>query len=138
MINPDLTLGHLNTTSKGTIVEHLGIEYTEVTTEYLCAKMPVDHRTIQPFGILHGGASVVLAETLGSVSAVYSVDETKSAVGLDINANHIRPVKNGWVYGKAEPLHLGKGTQIWSIKIVNEENKLVCVARLTVAILDKK
>ena len=100
--------------------------------------MPVDHRTHQPFGILHGGASVVLAETLGSIASYLCLkDPTKEqAVGLEINANHIRSVKEGFVYGKVTPIHIGRSTHIWEIRITNQENKLVCVSRLTVAIVD--
>jgi len=101
--------------------------------------MPVDHRTIQPFGLLHGGASVALAETLGSVAANLCVDrEKKMCVGLEINANHIRPVTNGFVYGTARSIHVGASTQVWEIRIHNEQEKLVCISRLTLAVLDKQ
>jgi 1,4-dihydroxy-2-naphthoyl-CoA hydrolase len=102
--------------------------------------MPVDHRTKQPFGILHGGASVVLAESLGSMASVMVLDdmEKQRAVGLEINANHIRSVSSGWVYGKATPIHIGRTTHIWDIRITSEEQKLVCVVRLTVANIDAK
>jgi 1,4-dihydroxy-2-naphthoyl-CoA hydrolase len=104
----------------------------------MVAKMPVDHRTVQPFGILHGGASVVLAETLGSMASFLCIKEAgkQHAVGLEINANHIRSVKEGFVYGRVTPIHIGRSTHIWDIKITNEENKLVCISRLTVAIVD--
>ncbi len=132
----DLTPEMLNTQDKGSMNEHLGIEFTEVGEDYVCAKMPVDHRTRQPYGILHGGASVVLAETLGSVGAAFSVDINQyRCVGLDINSNHIRPVKSGFVYGKATPLHIGKSTQVWQIMITNEEGKLVNVSRITMAVV---
>lgn len=118
------------------MVQHLGIEITEVGEDYICAKMPVDHRTKQPFGLLHGGASVVLAETLGSFAANMCVDSTKFyCVGLDINANHIRGVREGYVYGKTTPLHIGKSTQVWEIKITDEKGNLVCISRLTVAVV---
>lgn len=109
----------------------------EVGDDYIIARMPVDHRTHQPFGLLHGGASVVLAETIGSLASYLTLpDPTKQqAVGLDINANHIRGVKSGWVYGKATPIHIGRSTHIWEIKITNEAGKLVCISRLTMAII---
>jgi 1,4-dihydroxy-2-naphthoyl-CoA hydrolase len=100
--------------------------------------MPVDHRTVQPAGILHGGASVVLAETLGSVAALLCEDPDKRhCVGLEINANHVRSVRSGYVYGIAKPLHIGSSTQLWEIKITGEGDKLVCIARLTLAVLSK-
>ncbi len=121
------------------MIDHLGIEFLEVGDDYIKAKMPVDHRTIQPFGLLHGGASVALAETLGSVAANLCVDrEKKMCVGLEINANHIRPVTNGFVYGIARPIHIGASTQVWEIRIQNEQEKLVCISRLTLAVLDKQ
>lgn len=122
-----------------TLVGHLGIEFTEYGDDYLCARMPVDHRTHQPYGLLHGGASVALAETLGSVGASLCVDPSRYAVvGLEINANHVRGVKSGWVMGTARPLHLGRTTHVWEIRIVDEADKLVCVSRITMAILDKQ
>jgi 1,4-dihydroxy-2-naphthoyl-CoA hydrolase len=120
--------------------DHLGIEFVEIGEDFVSARMPVDHRTKQPFGILHGGASVVLAESLGSMASVMVLDdmEKQRAVGLEINANHIRSVSSGWVYGKATPIHIGRTTHIWDIRITSEEQKLVCVVRLTVAIIDAK
>lgn len=121
------------------MVNHLGIEVTEIGADYLKGKMPVDHRTTQPFGILHGGASVSLAETLGSIASSISVDQTKQyCVGLDINANHIRSVREGFVFGIAKPLHVGKKTHVWEIKITNEADQLVCISRLTMAVIDIK
>lgn len=115
----------------------MGIEMIEVGDSFLKAKMPVDERTRQPFGILHGGASCVLAETLGSVAGSLCVEYGKQiVVGLEINANHIRPAKEGWVIGTATPLHLGSTTQVWEIKITNELDKLVCISRLTLAVKD--
>ena len=132
------TLEQLKESSKNTMIEHLGIEYLEIGDDYLKARMPVDHRTTQPAGILHGGASVALAETLGSIAAGLCVDrEKKTIVGLEINANHIRPVTDGWVTGVTKPIHVGNTTQVWEIKIYNEQDKLVCVSRLTVANIDK-
>lgn len=139
MINPEVTVEYLNHFSKGTMAEHLGIEITEVGKDFIVAKMPVNEKTKQPLGLLHGGASVALAETLGSVAAYSSIDASKqAAVGLEINANHIRSATDGFVYGRAEPLHIGRTTQVWEIKITNEQGKLVCVSRITVALLDKK
>ncbi len=138
MIQPHHTLESLNELGKNTMGEHLGIEFTEIGTDYLCAKMPVDHRTKQPFGLLHGGASCVLAETLGSVGSVICVDiEKYSIVGVEINANHLRSARSGFVYGKAQLLHGGKKIHVWDIKITSEEGKLICISRLTVAILPK-
>lgn len=114
----------------------IGIEFTGFTDNTLSARMPVDHRTQQPFGILHGGASVVLAETLGSVASLLLVDETQfRAVGLEVNANHLRPVKEGYVLGVCSPIHIGQKTHVWDIRITNEAGKPVCVSRLTVAII---
>ncbi|MEM6780417.1 MAG: hotdog fold thioesterase, partial [Pseudomonadota bacterium] len=116
----------------------LGIEFTEVGEDFLSGSMPVDHRTTQPFGILHGGASCVLAETLGSVAAWMCIDPSKSfTVGLDINANHIRSKTEGHVIGMAKPLHIGRTTHVWEINIVDEEGKRVCISRLTVLVKDK-
>ncbi|NJL14425.1 MAG: hotdog fold thioesterase [Microscillaceae bacterium] len=137
MLSEKITLEALQHNAKGTITEHLGIEFTEVGEDFLCARMPVDHRTRQPYGILHGGASVVLAETLGSIGAAFSVDLGRyRTVGLDINANHIRPVREGYVYGKASPLHIGQTTHVWQIIITNEEGKLVNISRLTMAVIE--
>lgn len=123
----------------GTMIDHIGIEITELGEDFLKATMPVDHRTVQPMRILHGGASVTLAETLGSLAATLIIDsEKKFCVGLDINANHIRAVKSGFVTGVAKPLHIGSSTQVWSIEITDEENRLVCISRITMAILDRK
>lgn len=139
MIHSQITLAQLNQLNKGSMGEYLGIEYTEIGPDYLCGKMPVDHRTRQPMGLLHGGASVVLAETLGSIGAYCTIDvEKQYCVGLDINANHIRGVSGGYVYGKASPLHVGKTTQVWEIRITDEAGKLVCISRLTMAVLDRK
>jgi len=121
--------------SRKTAVGHMGIEYLEVGENYVKGRMPVDERTVQPFGILHGGASVVLAETLGSMAANCCLkDPGTVAVGLDINANHIRPVSKGWVYGTATALHIGSATQVWEIRIENEEGKTTCISRLTMAV----
>lgn len=121
--------------SVNTASEHLGIEFTELGDDYLSARMPVDQRTKQPAGILHGGVSVVLAETLGSCGAAFAAPKGHRVVGLDINANHIRPVTGGWVTGTARPVHIGRTTQVWQIEIKNEEGKLTCLSRITMAVL---
>lgn len=132
------TLDQLNKSGKETLVSQLGIEFTEVGSDYLVATMPVDSRTIQPMGLLHGGASVALAETLGSVGASLTLDPSKQAcVGLEINANHLRAVRDGLVRGVASPLHLGRSTQVWEIKLFDETEKLCCISRITMAILDR-
>ncbi|MFN3760774.1 MAG: hotdog fold thioesterase [Algoriphagus aquaeductus] len=133
------TLEQLNTPRRQSMVDHLGIQYTAIGDDFLEATMPVDHRTIQPYGLLHGGASVALAETLGSVSSSLTLDlEKQVCVGLEINANHLKAVREGKVRGIAKPVHLGKSTQVWEIKIYNEADQLCCISRITMAILDKK
>ena len=133
-----LQLDVLNDMSKGCMVEHLGIEFTEIGANYLLAKMPVDERTKQPLGLLHGGASVALAETMGSVGATFCLDLNKQyAVGLEINTNHIKSAKSGYVIGKASPIHLGGSTHVWSIEITNDQDQLVAISRITMAILNK-
>jgi len=134
-----LTLAELNQRSRSTLSEHLGIEFTEIGENYLSATMPVDHRTIQPMGALHGGASCALAETVASAAANFCVDsKIKVCVGLDLNINHIRAVRSGKITAIASPLHLGKTTQVWEIKIYNEEKKITSAARLTMAVLEIK
>lgn len=134
------TLEHLSHNAVNTAVANLGIEYTDIGDDYLSAKMPVDERTVQPFGVLHGGASVLLAETLGSVAANHClIRDNLMAVGLDINANHIRPVPSGqYVYGTATAVHIGATTQVWQININNEQNKLVCASRITMAVVPRR
>ena len=128
----------LNTLNQSSLAGYLGIEFVEIGDNFLTAKMPVDERTKQPFGILHGGASAALAETVGSVAATLCIDMSQQyAVGLDINANHLRPVKAGHVYGTARPVHLGRRTHVWQINITDEAQKLVCIGRLTLMIVDK-
>ena len=129
------TLEQLNARSQGCAVSHLGIEFTEIGPDYLCARVPVDERTKQPYGLLHGGVSVVLAETLGSMGAFYSCPAGQRAVGLDINANHLRAATSGWVTGTARPVHIGRTTQVWQIDMVNDEGQLTCVSRITMAVL---
>lgn len=128
----------LNATSKNTLIEHLQIEYTDFTDDSLTATMPVCSLTHQPLGMLHGGASVVLAETLGSLAANFSVDEGSYCVGLDINANHVRAMRSGHVIGTAKPVHLGVSTQVWQIDITDERGRLVCTSRLTIAVKQHK
>jgi len=138
MINQDVTVDSLNQMGQGNMVAHLGIEFTAVGTDYLRAKMPVDKLTKQPLGLLHGGASLALAETLGSVAGHSCVDNSRQyCVGLEINANHIRAVRDGYVYGTARAIHVGKKTQVWEIRITNEDNKMVCISRITLAVMDK-
>ena len=132
------TLESLNSVSRNTMAEHIGIEFLEIGDDYIKARMPVDHRTIQPLGFLHGGASVALAETLGSVAAFLCIDASqKICVGLDINANHVRAVTSGCVYGVVRPVHIGGSTQVWEIRIADEQDKLVCIARITMAVLNR-
>ncbi|MBT8136132.1 MAG: hotdog fold thioesterase [Gammaproteobacteria bacterium] len=120
------------------MAEHLGILITEIGDDYIQATMPVDDRTRQPMGLLHGGASVVLAETLGSVAANLAVDPARFAcVGLEINANHVRAVHRGQVTGNARPVHIGRSTQVWQIEIHDDENRLVCLSRITLSVLDR-
>ncbi len=135
----DLTVEDIQPLGKNTMGEHLGMLFTEVGADYLKATMPVDHRTKQPYGLLHGGASVALAETLGSVGAALVVDHNQQiCVGQEINANHLRSVRNGLVTGVAKPIHIGASSQVWEIKIYDEREKLVCISRLTVAVLKRK
>jgi len=132
------TVEALQQQAAGTLIEHLGIEFVEVGDDYLRARLPVDARTVQPFGILHGGASVALAETLGSAAANWCVDYAeKMCVGLDINANHVRAARSGVVIGTARPVHVGASTHVWEIRIEDERARLVCIARLTMAVLKR-
>ena len=131
-----ITVEALQQNSKNTLVEHLGIEFTEIGEDFLKAKMPVDHRTVQPMGLLHGGAHVVLAESLGSSAANLCLDITKEyALGLDINSNHLKSAKSGFVYGIARPIHIGSKTQVWEIKIFDEKENLLNISRLTMMVL---
>lgn len=129
------TLEQLNARSQDCAVSHLGIEFTEIGPDYLCARVPVDERTKQPYGLLHGGVSVVLAETLGSMAAVLACPPGHRAVGLDINANHLRAVTSGWVTGTARPVHIGRTTQVWQIDMCNDAGQPTCVSRITMAVL---
>jgi len=134
-----LTLEAAQERSKNTMVEHLGIEFVEMTDNSLTARMPVDHRTHQPLGIMHGGASCVLAETVGSLAANFAVDQSTSyCVGLSINTSHIKAATKGFVYGCATPVHLGKKTQVWQIDITNEAGATISSNRLTMMVMDRK
>ena len=121
--------------SAGCAVSHLGMEFLEVGDDFIRGRVPVDERTRQPYGLLHGGVSVALAETLGSVAAGHVVAEGHTVVGLDINANHLKSARSGWVTGIARPVHIGRSTQVWHIEMHNDAGELTCVSRLTVAVL---
>lgn len=139
MFDPSITLDSLNKMRKDCMLEHIGIEFIEIGKDYIKAKMPVDKRTHQPYGLLHGGASVALAETLGSVAAHFVVNNDRYyTVGQEINANHIRSVKSGYVYGITKAIHLGKKSHVWGIEITDEEEKLVCISRITMAVIEKR
>ena len=125
----------LNASSANTAVSHLGIEFIEVGDDFIRARVPVDHRTVQPYGLLHGGVSVVLAETLGSCGAAYAAPKGHRTVGLDINANHLKGTTSGWVTGITRPVHIGRSTQVWAIELRNDAGELTCVARITMAML---
>jgi 1,4-dihydroxy-2-naphthoyl-CoA hydrolase len=132
------TLEMLAQLSRNTMAAHLGIQFTEIGSDYLKATMPVDKSTHQPMGLLHGGASAALAETVASMAGNLAVDESKFCVGVEINANHVRSATNGYVTGIARPLALGQTIQVWEIKIVDENSKLICISRLTLAVKKKK
>ena len=139
MWKSDYSIDQVNSMSKNTILDVLGIEITEKGDDFLVGKMPVDSRTVQPMRILHGGANVVLAETLGSIASLMIINpEEEISVGVDINANHIRSVKSGWVTGIAKPINIGRKIHVWEIKITDEEGRLTCISRLTVSVLPKK
>jgi len=132
----DISLERINGWSANTMMETLGIRITEIGEDWLRGTMPVDHRTHQPYGLLHGGASVVLAETLGSTAAMLTLDPAQEvAVGLDINANHIRGVRSGTVTGTARMVHIGRTTQVWEIRLETEAAELVCISRITMAVI---
>ncbi|AHX15633.1 esterase [Dyella jiangningensis] len=135
----DISLERINGWSVNTMMETLGIRITEFGDDWLRGTMPVDHRTHQPYGLLHGGASVVLAETLGSTAAMLTLDPAQEvAVGLDINANHVRGVRSGTVTGTARMVHIGRTTQVWEIRIESEAGELVCISRLTMAVIPSR
>ena len=131
----DISLAALQATGANTAVSHLGIEFTEVGDDYLVARVPVNRQTCQPYGLLHGGVSVVLAETLGSCGAAFSVPLGTRVVGLEVNANHLRGVQEGWVTATARPVHLGRTTQVWQIELRDDQGRLSCTSRLTRAVL---
>ncbi|HQT21868.1 MAG: esterase [Sphingobacteriales bacterium 17-39-43] len=134
----DYTVEELNGRPKGHIGELIGIEFTEITEDSISARMPVNEKTHQPYGILHGGASVVLAESLGSVASNMIINSDKYiGVGLEVNANHLRPVKSGFVTGICKPIHIGGKTHVWDIRLYDDRGKMNCVSRLTVAIIPK-
>ncbi len=132
-------LAYLNRLNANTLGENIGLEFTEIGTDFIIAKMPVDRRTVQPYGLLHGGASVALAETLGSVASTLCIEDLgkKMAVGMEINANHLRAAKEGFVFGKVTPIRIGRNIHVWNIEIKDEKERLVCVSRLTIAVVDK-
>jgi 1,4-dihydroxy-2-naphthoyl-CoA hydrolase len=132
------SLEALNALSAGTAMEPLGIVFTELGPDYLRATMPVDARTLQPYGLLHGGASVLLAETLGSTAGMLCVADGELAVGIEINANHLNAVRDGKVTGTARPLKVGRRTQVWEIRIEDDAGQLACISRLTLAVIGKR
>ena len=138
MFRPDITLDTLNGWSEGTLMQPLGIAFTEIGPDYLRGTMPVDARTRQPYGLLHGGASAALAETLGSTAAGMCVGEGEGVVGIEINANHLHGVREGIVTGTARPLHLGRSTQVWEIRIEDAAGQLACISRLTLAVIRRR
>lgn len=133
----EFSLESLNKSRANTMVEHLGIEITEIGHDFLIASMPVDHRTLQPMGILHGGASIALAETVGSMAANLAVDPEHYCVGLEVNGNHIKSIQQGFVFATAKALHLGRSTHVWDIRIRDEQGRHICISRLTMAVLKK-
>lgn len=139
-LNTNITLEKLNEGRQNSMQGYLDIEFTAIGPDFLTAKMPIEDKVRQPFGILHGGASVALAETVGSVASMLCIDDISKQypVGLEINANHVRPIPAGVVYGTARPLHIGRKTHVWDIKIVNEAEQLICISRLTVMIVNKE
>ena len=133
------TLEQIEAFQKNTMTDHLGIKITDYGNNYICGKMPVDHRTKQPYGLLHGGASVAFAETLGSIGAGMQIDyNNQSVVGIEINASHLKSIKKGWVYGRAQPLRVGKTIQVWDINITDKDDNLICVSHLTLAVIKKR
>ena len=136
-MNKDELLQKMSDLNQNTMATAIGLELTDIGSDYVCGKIPVDSRTVQPYGLLHGGASVALAETLGSIAGNMHVDREKEmVVGIEINANHLKSVKKGWVYGKASPVKIGQRIQVWEIEITDAANKLVCFSRLTLAVIN--
>ena len=137
-MNKQEIIDKIHNRSSSTMVENLGIKITDIGENFVSGKMPVDKRTKQPFGLLHGGASVALAETLGSVGAGMNIDQaSQSVVGIEINANHLKAVKGGWVFGKANAIRIGRKIQVWEIDIKDENDNFVCKSRLTLAVIEK-
>ena len=137
-MNKQEIIDKIHNRSSSTMVENLGIKITDIGENFVSGKMPVDERTKQPFGLLHGGASVALAETLGSVGAGMNIDRaSQSVVGIEINANHLKAVKRGWVFGKANAIRIGRKIQVWEIDIKDENDNFVCKSRLTLAVIEK-
>jgi 1,4-dihydroxy-2-naphthoyl-CoA hydrolase len=133
-----ISVEQLTAIHQGTAPEHLGLEFLEVGDDFIRARIPVDRRTQQPYGVLHGGVSVVLAETLGSCGAIYCCPPGFRAVGLDINANHLRGADSGWVTGTTRPIHIGRSTQVWHIDLHDDQGRLTCVSRLTMSVLAER
>lgn len=131
------TCEDINRIHEATLCGRIGLEFVEVGDDFLRARIPVDHRTVQPMGIVHGGASVALAETLGSVASWLCTEGSKAAVGLEVNANHLRPATKGWVYGRCTPIHIGRTTHVWQIELSDDEGRRTCVSRLTMAVIDR-
>jgi len=138
LFREDVSLDALNAMSRGTLMEPLGIVLTELGPDYLRGTMPVDARTLQPFGLLHGGASVALAETLGSTAGGLCVEASQGVVGIEINANHVLGVREGMVTGTARALHVGRSTQVWEIRIEDDQGRLACISRLTLAVVQRR
>ena len=137
-MNKKEIIDKIHNRSSSTMVETLGIKIIDIGENFVSGKMPVDKRTKQPFGLLHGGASVALAETLGSIGAGMNIDQSsQSVVGIEINANHLKAVKTGWVFGKAKAIRVGRKIQVWEIDIKNENDDFVCKSRLTLAVIEK-
>ena len=133
-----ISLEVLRATAVNTAIDHLGIEFLEVGDDFIRARVPVDARTVQPFGLLHGGVAVVLAETLGSCGAAFAAPAGHRVVGLDINANHLKSTSGGWVTGITRPVHVGRTTQVWAIELTNDAGELTCVSRITMAVLQPR
>ena len=134
----DISIELLTADSTNSAVSHLGIEFLEVGDDFIRARVPVDHRTTQPYGLLHGGVSVTLAETLGSCGAAYAAPPGHRTVGLEINANHLKGSSTGWVTGITRPVHIGRSTQVWQVELRNDAGELTCVSRITMAVLQPK
>ncbi len=135
-----LQLEAINAIGKNTLIEHLGMEITAIGADYLIGRMPVDHRTVQPYRLLHGGASVALAESLGSLASTLCLEDLnkQTAVGVEVNANHLRSVTEGYVFGKVSPIRIGKTIHVWNISIEDEQSRLICISRITIAVVKRR